>query len=66
MKHSLNDPLPKRPAYDWSRSLSYDDGESEWDRPLTLPERSFWRGVVLGAVVEAGVVVLIAVLWWLL
>jgi hypothetical protein len=63
MKHSLADPLPKRPPYDWEATEN-DDGL--WDVPIGNPERAFWRGVAVGAAVE-GVFVLAGFLAiWLL
>jgi len=52
-----------RKPYDWDCRLG---DESFWDEPIGAAERAFWRGVLVGGLIEA-VFVLLAVLvivWW--
>jgi hypothetical protein len=49
--------------YDWDCHSSDD---SFWTEPIGAAEQSFWRGVVVGAVVEAGVLLGAVAFFWLL
>ena len=50
-----------RKPYDWDCRLG---DESFWDEPIGAAERAFWRGVLIGGLIEAVTVLLIAMAWY--
>ena len=56
--------------YDWDRDPVYDMEQlldapaRQWRKPIDAVERAFWRGVVIGAAAEAGVIIGIAAFVW--
>ena len=49
--------------YNWDRRDFHD---SFWDEPIGTVERAFWRGVLVGGLIEAVFVLLavLAIVWW--
>jgi hypothetical protein len=65
--HGFSNPAHKiRAPYDWEKKpveAVPPHWRDRWRKPLTGPEAAFWRGVVIGAVIEA--LVVIVLVWWL-
>jgi hypothetical protein len=68
--------MSKKP-YDWDRPIQkgsddlldidyHDKLAQQWHAPIDVVERSFWRGVIIGATCEAVVFLLIFGIIWLL
>jgi hypothetical protein len=47
--------------YDWDRDPGND---SFWTEPIGAAERAFWRGVAVGAVIEAAFVLIVVMAWY--
>jgi len=64
--HQFSNAHKIRAPYDWEKKPvepvppGLRDG---WRKPLARPEAAFWRGVVVGAVIEA--LAVIVLVWWL-
>jgi len=73
--HRRPDTSKPRGSYDWDRPDTWPialeevldiDYRAQWDKPLTQPEASFWRGVLVGCVAEAIAVLVILAIGWVL